>query len=767
MKFVKCAISLFVGILTYLMISSPFFNVLAQSSAESSGNWREVDGVVQLSEYSGNLGNDSRDILFVDANCEACENLFLDMEEGGLGVVKIYLLDVTENEERLAVLKDAYEFCGTEEESLLVPLLFSSSNCYTGYLDIKNRISALILQENVVLASEGLSVLESYEVAENKDKYADKDVTEIVLDETKMWEWLVLGGIGVLAVGFLVYWVVNRRSVGRKEKTIFAVVQSLLFVLPTVYLGYKVNTAVNLGREYSSACDAFTGSGCVSYAERQVARANSEEYAKANPKTAAKATEYVKSKGGAEAAIAEGNALVEAGSQGLLDAAKNYLGEQANAEEVWAKAKEIQTAMSSESITAVVDQGSQMIKVGKIFVDTASAYAVSPEKVYIAQVQSIPTINESSISCSSLATCETALLKRNADAVANLSNETNKDSTNSNLYVYQFDSLTGQIVRTPINASIIDGYCEATTTLSGDGSIAEGTLCSCSNSLGGSAYTRSDSGASCDAVCRVRFPCSDCNPTPPPPPNPPPNGGPYCGDGILGNTTGEECEYGDPSGVKCSWNNCDGSCNCPPDPSPYCGDGKLNNDYEKCELGNPLGVECNWDSCNQVLCQCVKSGCGDGVLDQGESCERGDPNGVSCLWDTECSQLDCSCKGEPSIYCGDGVLQEGESCEVGNPSGTRCDWSVCSKYTCTCPGSPNTGLLDEQYDGKLLLGAVLIGLGVLFQPLVSLINHSYIVITEGVVRIGRYVEKIEKEVSTSREISKIEKRRRRVEDSFK
>ncbi len=38
-----------------------------------------------------------------------------------------------------------------------------------------------------------------------------------------------------------------------------------------------------------------------------------------------------------------------------------------------------------------------------------------------------------------------------------------------------------------------------------------------------------------------------------------------CGDGILGNTPGEQCEQGDPSGVECSWNACDQStCKCLP-----------------------------------------------------------------------------------------------------------------------------------------------------------------------------------------------------------
>lgn len=44
---------------------------------------------------------------------------------------------------------------------------------------------------------------------------------------------------------------------------------------------------------------------------------------------------------------------------------------------------------------------------------------------------------------------------------------------------------------------------------------------------------------------------------------------PICGDGILGNTPGEECEVGDPSGVTCSWSECDHStCECMEPPPP-------------------------------------------------------------------------------------------------------------------------------------------------------------------------------------------------------
>ena len=81
---------------------------------------------------------------------------------------------------------------------------------------------------------------------------------------------------------------------------------------------------------------------------------------------------------------------------------------------------------------------------------------------------------------------------------------------------------------------------------------------------------------------------------------------PLCGDGILGNTSGEQCELGNPTGVSCTWDTCNQStCTCPEITTPSCGDGILGNtDGEQCELNNPTGVSCMWDTCNQSSCTC-------------------------------------------------------------------------------------------------------------------------------------------------------------------
>ena len=267
--------------------------------------------------------------------------------------------------------------------------------------------------------------------------------------------------------------------------------------------------------------------------------------------------------------------------------------------------------------------------------------------------------------------------------------------------------------------------------------------CRCPNDYGGYAYTTVyESWTSCDVVCQVRFPCDDCNPPENPPVDPPPEGGPYCGDGILGNTEGEECEYGDPDGVTCSWNTCNADCTCAEINEPYCGNRIFGDtEGEECEIGDPSGVTCSWDSCNHVICKCVEPGCGDGVLDDGEQCERDDPTGFTCLWDTECDQQSCTCPDEPSPYCGDGNLDDGEQCESGDPDGVTCTWDECSKISCTCPTtpvgpSPQTALF-ESTQSRIIAGFLLMVLGFFLTPFTKILSNYYMKVSDGVVKVGK------------------------------
>jgi len=81
---------------------------------------------------------------------------------------------------------------------------------------------------------------------------------------------------------------------------------------------------------------------------------------------------------------------------------------------------------------------------------------------------------------------------------------------------------------------------------------------------------------------------------------------PYCGDGVVGNTPGEEC---DPPNDPCTKDGKSGTCSstCQCAINPYCGDGQLKDD-EECEVGDPAGVKCAWTSCNQSACICLPPG---------------------------------------------------------------------------------------------------------------------------------------------------------------
>ncbi len=341
-------------------------------------------------------------------------------------------------------------------------------------------------------------------------------------------------------------------------------------------------------------------------------------------------------------------------------------------------------------------------------------------------------------------------------------------------YTYRYDAKTQTAVLVPTGKTSVDP-CEPGTVGS---NVRAPILCNCGN------YWTTAVTGTCDQICRVEnLICDTCNEPPSEPPviPPPTPGVPYCGDGILGNTTGEKCEFGDPTGVSCSWNVCNNvTCTCPTVTAPFCGDGIINVAGEQCEVGDPSGTTCKWDTCNRTTCKCITPGCGDGTLDAGEQCEKGDPTGTTCKWDTcnqlkceciepgcgdgkldtgeqceknnptgvsclweECSKSTCDCEVKVSEYCGDGKLQEGEQCEEGNPSGTTCSWDKCSKATCLCPSTPGvppkTGIFDNAYLRNVVLGATMLILGVLFYPTTKFIDSLYITMGNRVLKLGRYV----------------------------
>ena len=114
-----------------------------------------------------------------------------------------------------------------------------------------------------------------------------------------------------------------------------------------------------------------------------------------------------------------------------------------------------------------------------------------------------------------------------------------------------------------------------------------------------------------------------------------------CGDGVVGNTEGEEC---DPPNNPCTKDGhsgkCSSTCKCVLD--PYCGD-KVVGTGEECDPPNdPCTKDGNPGFCSNT-CQCaVNPYCGDGQLKDGEECEVGDPAGVKCAW-ASCNQSACIC----------------------------------------------------------------------------------------------------------------------------
>jgi cysteine-rich repeat protein len=119
---------------------------------------------------------------------------------------------------------------------------------------------------------------------------------------------------------------------------------------------------------------------------------------------------------------------------------------------------------------------------------------------------------------------------------------------------------------------------------------------------------------------------------------------PYCGNGLL--EAGEACDEGTENSDTTP-NACRTDCS-----DPVCGDGVVDDAYgEQCDDGNTI----DGDGCS-VLCQTEGTDpvCGNGVLEGTEECDDGNnTDGDGCS--AECT----------SEYCGDGEVQEGEECDDG------------------------------------------------------------------------------------------------------
>jgi fibro-slime domain-containing protein len=143
-----------------------------------------------------------------------------------------------------------------------------------------------------------------------------------------------------------------------------------------------------------------------------------------------------------------------------------------------------------------------------------------------------------------------------------------------------------------------------------------------------------------------------------------------------------------------------------PDAGPYCGDGVVDQTSEECDDGNVLpGDGCTGICKKEPFFTCPPNGgactstvrCGDGVRTPGEACDDGNTTaGDGCS--ANCASIEpgwyCPAPNAPCVRlvnCGDGRLQQGEACDDGNTmAGDGCspNCTVEQGFRCTRPGSP-------------------------------------------------------------------------------
>jgi len=197
----------------------------------------------------------------------------------------------------------------------------------------------------------------------------------------------------------------------------------------------------------------------------------------------------------------------------------------------------------------------------------------------------------------------------------------------------------------------------------------------------------------------------------------------FCGDGVVTNTIGEQCDDGTNDGA----HGCDVDCKrltgwkCPPAGGAcvvdlYCGNGTVDAG-EQCDDHNFK----NYDGCDSTCFKesgwaCPSTGgsceriCGNGKLDPGETCDdsniysgdgcTGTCNGANCPaictveQDFTCSTVGQSCiytPPPPAAQCGNGKVETGETCDDGNGNGGDGCSSVCvveTGWKCTAPSIP-------------------------------------------------------------------------------
>ena len=813
------------------------------------------DAVVEVSDFKSSNYTKDDALLFVQDSSAASQELlkYIDsIKPSATNYFKLNVVNVPKSGDVYDEFKALYdEKCGVD--TLYVPTMIYLDSCIYGFdeiafdigtrfaLEVENSAVKERIAENVDVFNEAIeNYNKSLESKTFIDWVKELDTTVLVL---------IIACVILVIVSFVLIFVlifVFKDKIFKKTKSIILGLQVFFMVTSLGYLTYKVNDTKSKYTPLNSfACDYETGAGCATYAERVAAgvdagssyyQERAEQMRKDEKLFENNAAHIVAQNAATQSAkvytqilnMKEGEYIEIAGKKYSFDKTTGSLIDSGSK-----KAVAINDVVSSSggTVNDIVVLDSEGGKTGKVisagdfnaYLVATGTYTTSTgtdgkttttTTMEAAKKNAYKKIENKGL-CSldggtTLIDCDSKSECKNSDATGKCTHvKISVDYATGKItqvtgtpkkevgYYARFDAATGTAVIVPTGKANVD-KCEG-----GEGNnITSSILCNC-----GSVWTSALTGT-CDQVCRVEsLVCDRCNPPVSEPPVIVPSNpsNPYCGDGILGNTSGEQCEKGDPSGVKCSWNTCSNTtCKCPTVTTPFCGDGKINVTGEQCELGNPSGTSCKWDACNKSNCKCVTPGCGDGKLDAGEKCERGDPTGYTCKWD-DCNQLKCQCvepgcgdgkldtgekceKGNPtgstclweecnkssctcevkeSESCGDGKIQEGEQCEQGDPSGSSCTWDKCSKSTCMCPiapatpaeSYPQTSIFDTSYMRNIIIGGTLLILGILFYPMAQFIDNMYITVGNKALKIGRYVTRPD-EVNRNR-------KKKKIEDSFK
>jgi len=834
------------NILPLLLVSVLFF-VFGNQKVQAE------DAVVEVSDFKSSNYTKDDALLFVQDSSAASQELlkYIDsIKPSATNYFKLNVVNVPKSGDVYDEFKALYdEKCGVD--TLYVPTMIYLDSCIYGFdeiafdigtrfaLEVENSAVKERIAENVDVFNEAIeNYNKSLESKTFIDWVKELDTTVLVL---------IIACVILVIVSFVLIFVFKDK-IFKKTKSIILGLQVFFMVTSLGYLTYKVNDTKSKYTPLNSfACDYETGAGCATYAQRVAAGVNAgssyyqgraEQMRKDEELFKNNAAHIVAQNAATQSAkvytqilnMKEGEYIEIAGKKYSFDKTTGSLIDSGSK-----KAVAINDVVSSSggTVNDIVVLDSEGGKTGKVisagdfnaYLVATGTYTTSTgtdgkttttttmeaakknafEKVKEKGLCSLDS-GKTLIDCNSKPDeCKSVSEANSRDGNCIFISISVDDATGKIYqvigttkmetdYYARFDAATGTAVIVPTGKANVD-KCEG-----GEGNnITSSILCNC-----GSVWTSALTGT-CDQVCRVEsLVCDRCNPPVSEPPVIVPSNpsNPYCGDGILGNTSGEQCEKGDPSGVKCSWNTCSNTtCKCPTVTAPYCGDGVLNvageqcevgdpsgaiykwadcnhtnckgvvsgcgdgklDAGEKCEKGDPTGYTCKWDECNQLKCQCVEPECGDGKLDTGEKCEKGNPTGSTCLWD-ECNKSSCTCEVKEVESCGDGKLQDNEQCEEGNPSGASCTWDKCSKSTCLCPIAPvetypQTSIFESSYMRNIIIGGTLLILGILLYPMAQFIDNMYITVGNKALKIGRYVTRPD-EVNRNR-------KKKKIEDSFK